>query len=160
MSIESLDIKTRTQLYGYTKKVLRKYQKGIATGKLTADKFAQSILSMDNMQDWLAENVKNKEEFTKSYINYIDTLIHSQNEFSSQPKGKSKSKSIISKPPKPTVTQQLQLKNILKESNYELIMPSQYLTSSEVDNIIKYIQTGNIDLGHERIYNYIKSKTN
>ena len=158
MDIESLDIQIRTQLYGYTKKVLRKYQKGIASGKLTANIFAQNILEMENMKDWLDENIKNKEEFKESYINYIDKLIHSQNEFSLSPKSESKSKATISKSPKPTVTQQLQLKNLLKESGYELTMPTQYLTAIEVDNIIKYIQTGKIDLGNERVYNYIKNQ--
>lgn len=156
MDIESLDIRLRTQLYSYTKKVLRKYQKGIASGKLTANIFAQNILEMENMKHWLDENVKNKEEFRKSYINYIDKLINNQNEFSISPKSKSKSKTEIS--PKPTVTQQLQLKNVLKESGYELTMPSQYLTAIEVDNIIKYIKTGKIDLGSERVYNYIKNQ--
>jgi hypothetical protein len=158
MDIESLDIQIRTQLYGYTKKVLRKYQKGIASGKLTANIFAQNILEMENMKDWLNENVKNKEEFTKSYITYIDKLITNQNEFSFSPKSKSKSKATISKSTKPTITQKLQLKNELEESGYELTMPAQYLTSIEVDNIIKYIKTGKIDLGNERVYNYIKSQ--
>ena len=158
MDIESLDIQIRTQLYGYTKKVLRKYQKGIASGKLTANIFAENILEMENMKDWLNENVKNKEEFTKSYITYIDKLITNQNEFSFSPKSKSKSKATISKSTKPTVTQKLQLKNELEDSGYELTMPAQYLTSIEVDNIIKYIKTGKIDLGNERVYNYIKSQ--
>jgi hypothetical protein len=158
MDIESLDIRLRTQLYGYTKKVLRKYQKGIASGKLTANIFAQNILEMENMKHWLDENVKNKEEFRKSYINYIDKLINNQSEFSISPKSKLKSKAAISKSTKPTVTQQLQLKNVLKESEYELTMPFQYLTASEVDNIIKYIKTGKIDLGSERVYNYIKNQ--
>ena len=158
MEIENLDLETRNKLYGYTKKVLRKYQKGIATGKLTADKFAENILAMENMKNWLNENIKDKEIFTKSYTNYIDTLIHNQNEFSIPQKGKSKSKSIKQKPSKPTITQLIQLKSILNESGYELIMPSQYLTSEEVENIIKYIKTGKIDLGNERIYNYIKTE--
>ena len=43
MEIVNLDLETRSKIYSYTKKVLRKYQKGIITGKLTADKFAENI---------------------------------------------------------------------------------------------------------------------
>ena len=45
MIIEDLDLETRSKIYNHTKKILRKYQKGIITGKLTADKFADNILS-------------------------------------------------------------------------------------------------------------------
>ena len=44
MLVEQLDLETRSKLYNHTKKVLRKYQKGILSGKITADKFADNIL--------------------------------------------------------------------------------------------------------------------
>ena len=47
MEIKELDLETRNKIYSHTKSILRKYQKGIVTGKLTADKFAKSILCDD-----------------------------------------------------------------------------------------------------------------
>ena len=41
MEIRELDLETRNKIYSHTKSILRKYQKGIVTGKLTADKFAK-----------------------------------------------------------------------------------------------------------------------
>ena len=51
MQIEQLDLETRSKIYNYTKKILRKYQKGIITGKLTADKFVENILSNGSISD-------------------------------------------------------------------------------------------------------------
>ena len=45
MQIEELDLNTRNQIYNSTKKVIRKYQKGISSGKLTAEKFADNIFT-------------------------------------------------------------------------------------------------------------------
>ena len=44
---------------------------------------------------------------------------------------------------------------MLIETDYELSIPCQYLTTIDIDNIMKYISTGKIDLGNERIYNYV-----
>lgn len=154
MIIEDLDLETRSKIYSYTKKILRKYQKGIVTGKLTADKFADNILSNEDITTILNENIVNEQEFKISYINYIETLIQHQNETLNNSK-KRKSSKIIT-PAKPNITQQLQLKNMLVETGYELSIPSQYLTTIDINNIIQYISTGEIELGNERIYNYVQ----
>ncbi|HBH0860641.1 TPA: hypothetical protein KR680_002978, partial [Clostridioides difficile] len=57
MQIEQLDLETRNKIYCYTKKILRKYQKGITSGKLTADKFADNILSQDFISSILNEKI-------------------------------------------------------------------------------------------------------
>ena len=112
MQIEELDLNTRNQIYNSTKKVIRKYQKGISSGKLTAEKFADNI-------------------FTNK------TIIRS------------------------TVSLQILLKNILKNSDYSLNIPIQYLNKKDIEAIIKYIQTGEIDIGNEKIYKYVsRPKTN
>lgn len=151
MRIEDLDLKTRSQLYSFTKKVLRKYQKGIITGKLTADKFADNILSDDSISDILNEDIYKMEDFKSSYTDYIDTLINIQNESLSNSK-KKKKKPVIDKP---TIPQKIQFKNLLDSSGYDLSIPYQYLTGLDVENITKYITTGFIDLGNEKIYNYV-----
>ncbi len=152
MVIENLDLETRSKIYSYTKKILRKYQKGIVTGKITADKFAENILSNDDITNFISESLLNEYEFKNSYIEYIETLIKHQNELIKNSKKKKNIKTTI----KPTITQQLQLKNLLIETGYELTMPSQYLTSTDVINISKYISTGTIDLGNEKIFNYVQ----
>ncbi len=152
MVIEDLDLETRSKIYSYTKKVLRKYQKGIITGKLTADNFANNILSNADITTIIDENIINEQEFKSSYIHYIETLIQHQNEnLVNSKKRKSKVQ-----PDKPNITQQLQLKNILSETGYELSIPSQYLSTIDINNIIQYISTGEIELGNERIYNYVQ----
>ncbi|GAA0860950.1 hypothetical protein [Paraclostridium tenue] len=147
MLIEQLDLETRSKIYGYTKKVLRKYQKGIVTGKITADKFAENILSNEDINSILDKNIIDELDFKNSYIKYIETLIKNQNENISNFK-KNNVKS--------SITQQIQLKKLLIETGHELTIPPQYLSSSDVTNLLKYISTGEIDLGNERIYNYIK----
>lgn len=155
MQIEQLDLETRSKIYSYTKKVLRKYQKGIITGKLTADKFADNILSNGSIDDILDEQTLCEEDFKTSYIDYIQTLIHIQNENLSNSK-KRKNKTI---PDKPTITQKIQLKKLLESTGYSLSIPFEYLTADDVDNIIKYVGTGFIDLGNERIFNYVNKST-
>ena len=55
----------------------------------------------------------------------------------------------------------IKLKNLLESSGYTLSIPLEYLNSCDVDCIIKYITTQSIDLGDERIYNYVhKSNLN
>lgn len=147
MLIEQLDLETRSKIYGYTKKVLRKYQKGIVTGKITADKFAENILSNEDITSIIDKNIIDELDFKNSYIKYIETLIKNQNENISNFK-KNNVKS--------SITQQIQLKKLLIETGHELTIPPQYLSSGDVTNLLKYISTGEIDLGNERIYNYIK----
>ena len=156
MEIKELDLETRNKIYSHTKSILRKYQKGIVTGKLTADKFAKSILCDDYINNILSEDLLQEEDFKSSYIDYINTLIHIQNENLATSRKRKKEK--IKKMP-PNVSQKLKLKNLLQDEGYDLVIPIQYLNSNDIDNIIKYIETGEIELGNERVYNYIR-KTN
>lgn len=156
MEIRELDLETRNKIYGYTKSILRKYQKGIVTGKLTADKFAQNILSDENINSIISEDLLNEDDFKSSYIEYINTLINMQNENISTSNKRKKEKT---KAEPPSISQKLKLQNLLQDEGFDLIMPIQYLNNSDLDNVIKYIETGDIELGYERIYNYIK-KTN
>ena len=80
MQIEELDLNTRNQIYNTTKRVIRKYQKGIRSGKLTAEKFADNIFANNILLDILDESVINQAEFQNSYINYINSLMQNQNE--------------------------------------------------------------------------------
>ncbi len=154
MQIEQLDLETRNKIYNYTKKVLRKYQKGIISGKLTADKFADNILSSGEIQSIIDTVSSDDLDFKNSYIRYIDTLINIQND-TLYPYKKGKKKSI---PEKPSIPQKLTLKNLLNSSDYTLNIPFEYLNSDDVESIIKFISTGIIDLGNERIYTYVSKK--
>ena len=146
MQIEELDLNTRNQIYNSTKKVIRKYQKGISSGKLTAEKFADNIFTNKILLDILDE-----------YINYINSLMQKQNENFKNYMDSKHNKTVI----KSTVSLQILLKNILKNSDYSLNIPIQYLNKKDIEAIIKYIQTGEIDIGNEKIYKYVsKPKTN
>lgn len=153
MEIKELDLETRNKIYSHTKSILRKYQKGIITGKLTADKFAQNILCDEYICNLLSEDLIHQEDFQTSYIDYINTLINIQNENLSISRKRKKEKKKIDPP---SISQKIKLKNILQDGGYELVIPIQYLNSNDMDSIIEYIETGNIDLGNERIYNYIQ----
>lgn len=156
MEIRELDLETRNKIYSHTKSILRKYQKGIVTGKLTADKFAQNILCDEYINHLLSEDLLNEEDFKSSYIEYINTLIDMQNEnLATCRKRKKEKKKVLP----PSVSQKLKLKNLLQDEGYDLVIPIQYLNGNDMDSIIKYIETGDIELGNERIYNYIR-KTN
>lgn len=154
MTIENLDLETRSKIYSYTKKVLRKYQKGITTGKLTANQFAENILSDGSINNILDEKYTSEEEFKDSYINYINTLINIQNDSLSKNR-KLQTHNLLS-----SISQKIKLKNLLNSTGYSLTIPIDYLNSNELDNVIKYIETGSIDLGNERIYNYVNPNTN
>ncbi|WP_343347512.1 hypothetical protein [Terrisporobacter petrolearius] len=156
MEIKELDLETRNKIYSHTKSILRKYQKGIVTGKLTADKFAQNILCDDYINDILSEDLLNEEDFKSSYIEYINTLIDIQNENLATCRKRKKEKKKVSPP---NISQKVKLKNLLLDEGYDLIIPMQYLNGNDMDNIIQYVETGDIELGNERIYNYIR-KTN
>lgn len=151
MQIEQLDLDTRSKIYNYTKKVLRKYQKGIISGKLTADKFADNILSNDDIYNIIDPNILKGSDFKTSYINYIDKLIDIQND--SLPSYKKGNKKSI--PQKPSITQKIKLKNLLIDYECSLNIPYEYLNYDDVECIIQYITTGTINLGDERIYNYV-----
>lgn len=151
MIIEDLDLETRSKIYSFTKKILRKYQKGITTGKLTADKFAENILSNEEIASIINENLLTEEDFKDSYTSYIQTLIKDQNKTINNSKRKKTKKTVL----KPSISQQLQLKKLLHETGFELNIPQQYLDLDDVSNILKYVSTGKIDLGNEKIYNYV-----
>ena len=139
MQIEELDLNTRNQIYNTTKRVIRKYQKGISSGKLTAEKFADNIFANNILLDILDESVINQAEFQNSYMEskYNKNTIKS------------------------TVSLQILLKNILKNSDCSLNIPIKYLNKKDIEAIIKYIQTDQIDIGNEKIYKYVsKTKTN
>lgn len=156
MEIKELDLETRNKIYSHTKSILRKYQKGIVTGKLTADKFAQNILCDDYINHILSEDLLNEEDFKSSYIEYINTLIDMQNEnLATCRKRKKEKKKVLP----PSISQKVKLKNLILDEGYDLIIPIQYLNGNDMESIIKYIETGDIELGNERIYNYIR-KTN
>ena len=157
MQMEQLDLEIRSKIYNYTKKILRKYQKGITTGKLTADKFVENIISNGDINDILDEKLLLENDFKESYTSYIEKLINIQNENLSS----SKKRGAKSIPEKPSISQRIKLKNLLESSGYTLSIPLEYLNSCDVDCIIKYITTQSIDLGDERIYNYVhKSNLN
>ncbi|SJP18249.1 hypothetical protein [Clostridioides difficile] len=150
MQIEQLDLETRNKIYCYTKKILRKYQKGITSGKLTADKFADNILSQDFISSILNEKIVNETNFKISYRNYIETLINIQNENLSNLRKKSTKTAKCF-----NITQITQLKNLLSNTGYNLLIPYKYLTARDIEGIVTLINTGSIELGNERIYNYI-----
>ena len=107
MQIEELDLNTRNQIYNTTKRVIRKYQKGISSGKLTAEKFADNIFANNILLDILDESVINQAEFQNSYINYINSLMQNQNEnFKNYMESKYNKNTI-----KSTVSLQILLKN-------------------------------------------------
>ena len=162
MQIEELDLNTRNQIYNSTKKVIRKYQKGISSGKLTAELawfILSSLLKFTNkiLLDILDESIINQADFQNSYINYINSLMQKQNENFKNYMDSKHNKTII----RSTVSLQILLKNILKNSDYSLNIPIQYLNKKDIEAIIKYIQTGEIDIGNEKIYKYVsRPKTN
>ena len=109
MQIEELDLNTRNQIYNSTKKVIRKYQKGISSGKLTAEKFADNIFTNKILLDILDESIINQADFQNSYINYINSLMQKQNENFKNYMDSKHNKTII----RSTVSLQILLKNIL-----------------------------------------------
>lgn len=154
MLIEEFDLDTRNKIYNSTKKIIRKYQKGIYSGKLTAEKFADNIFNDHILSSILDENILNQPDFQNSYINYIDILIKKQNEnftdYISSKQNKNYTKSVV--------TIKLELKDILKNNDYSLNIPIEYLNIKDIEAIIKYIKTSKIDLGNEKIYKYVTKK--
>jgi len=152
MIIEELDLNTRNKIYNSTKKFIRKYQKGISSGKLTAEKFAENIYANRILSNILDESILNQADFQNSYLNYINTLMKNQNEnFKSYINSKHDKNNI-----KSTVSLQIKLKKILKNSDYLLNIPIKYLNVNDIEAIVKYIETGQIDIGNEKIYKYVE----
>ena len=149
MKFLDLSLKHRYDIYSRTKKVLRKYQKGIISGKLTADKFADNI----SMIAYLDEIGITVTDFRDAYKEYVQTLILIQNDCLAY--HKQKAPSYYSK--KADYTSIFKLNTLLAECGYNLSIPAQYLTEWDVDCIERFLETGNIDIGNEKIYNYITS---
>lgn len=151
MLIEDLDLNTRNKIYNHTKKVIRKYQKGINSGKLTAEKFADNIFSDNVLSSILDEAIISEADFQNSYVDYIDTLMKKQSQnFKDHLDNKYNKNN-----KKSNITLQIHLKNILKDSPFSLNIPIKYLNSKDIEAIIEYLETGNIQLGNEKIYKYV-----
>lgn len=151
MKFLDLSLKNRYDIYTRTKKVLRKYQKGIISGKLTADKFADNMLKDESMTTYLNEIGIVVSDFRDAYKEYVQTLIKIQNDCLTY--HKQKATSYYSR--KADYTSIFKLNSMLADSGYNLSIPAQYLTEWDVDCIKKFLETGNIDIGNEKIYNYI-----
>ncbi|MBU5306782.1 hypothetical protein KQI18_03180 [Clostridioides mangenotii] len=151
MQIKDFDLETRNKIYCETKKVLRKYQKGISSGKITAEKFIDSILKEGSTSNVVNESLLSNQNFKHSYADYINILIDKQNINMANHK-----KSIQSKTERSNdIKKRVEFKNLLNSSGYRLNIPDEYLTSNDIDCLSKFILTGSIDLGNERFYNYV-----
>ena len=154
MLVEELSLETRCKIYTLTKKILRKYQKGIISGKLTSDKFVTNILCDNSILDVLPSYIIEENDFRESYHQYVDKLISIQNENLLN----SKKKNYRNLNERPEVSKVIKLKHLLDDTGYTLSIPSQYLSTNDIENISKFITTGDIDLGNEKIYNYVYKK--
>ncbi|SHH12751.1 hypothetical protein [Tepidibacter thalassicus] len=158
MHIKNLDIKTRTEIHNFTKKILRKYQNGLRTGKLPINIFVENIFLSKNPPKWLKENpnLKNDKEFKNSYEEYIKKIVLKYKELEMLYKIQDKIGISKSRYKKANIRQQTKLKKLLNQKGYTLTIPSKYLTEKEINYMLEYLNTGSIPLGHERVYNYIK----
>lgn len=145
------DLNTRYKIYAQTKKVLRKYQKGIVSGKLTSEQFVSNMMNDCGFNEILMDKDVPIEEFRECYKNYVDTLIDIQNKSLSV--GKSKFTGYYTN--KATYSSIFKLKDILMDNGYTLEIPTQYLTEWDIDCIVKFVNTGTIDIGNEKIFNYV-----
>lgn len=151
MRILELDLDTRYRIYTQTKKVLRKYQKGIISGKLTPKQFVENMLKDKSMTEILDSKSICICDFKETYGDYVETLIKIQNE--SFPNKRQMPACYYSR--KADCSSIFKLNRLLDNCGYNLLIPSQYLTQWDIDCIEKFITTGNIDLGNEKIYNYV-----
>ena len=156
MVIEELDLNTRNKIYNSTKKFIRKYQKGISSGKLTAEKFLDNIYTNKILINILDEAILNQEDFQNSYTNYINILMKNQNEEFKNYIESKYNKNID----KSNVSSQIKLKKLLKNSPYSVNIPINYLNTKDIEAIIKYIETDQIDIGNEKIYKYVNKTPN
>ncbi|SFE17433.1 hypothetical protein [Peptostreptococcus sp. D1] len=145
------DLNTRYKIYAQTKKVLRKYQKGIISGKLTSEQFVRYMMNDFSFKKILSENQISVCDFEECYKSYVETLIGIQNESLLNNKGKY-TEYYSNKAPCSSI---FKLKSELENHGYVLEIPTQYLTEWDIDCIVKYINTGVIDIGNEKIYNYV-----
>ncbi|WP_024621998.1 hypothetical protein [Metaclostridioides mangenotii] len=151
MQIKDFDLETRNKIYCETKKVLRKYQKGVSSGKLTAEKFIDNILEDGSITNVVNESLLSNQNFKHSYVDYINILIDNQNKSLTDHKkclnGKTEESDEIRK--------RIEFKHLLASSGFKLNIPDTYLTADDIDCLSKFIMTGSIDLGDERFYNYV-----
>ncbi|WAW15585.1 hypothetical protein [Peptostreptococcus equinus] len=150
MEILQLDLNTRYTIYAQTKKVLRKYQKGIVSGKLTSEQFVISMLKDKTMISILDNLNIDNSEFRETYKSYVDTLISMQND--SLLKSKENTNAYMRKAECSSI---FKLNKLLKLSGFNLTIPDKYLTQKDIECIEKYVKTGDIDLGNEKIFNYV-----
>lgn len=151
MQFLQLDLNTRYRIYAQTKKVLRKYQKGIISGKLTSNQFVENMLKDKSLVSILDNCGICISDFRDSYKDYVETLIKIQNNSLSS----HKNKYTCYYSDKATCSSIFRLNEVLSSSGYILEIPTQYLTEWDIDCIVKYINTGIIDLGNEKIFNYV-----
>lgn len=154
MLVKQLQLDTRSKLYTATKKVLRKYQKGIISGKLTSEKFVKNMLADESIISLLDDDLIEEDEFKDSYKSYVEKLIEIQNENLVKSK-KSRNKK---QPERANVSLMHELKQLLGKSEYELTIPTKYLSNEDMSFLVYYLTTGEIELGNERIYNYLCKK--
>lgn len=150
MKFLQLNLDARYRIYAQTKKVLRKYQKGIVSGKLTSEQFVNNMLKDNSMLDILEDIDVSISEFRFPYREYVDTLIEIQNE--SMTKRKNNSKYYTQKASCSSI---FKLNEVLLNCGYDLSIPAKYLTQWDIDCIEKFVKTGSIDLGNEKIFNYV-----
>ena len=153
MEFLDLSLDARYRIYVQTKKVLRKYQKGIQSGKLTSEQFVSYMLKDVSMISIIQDLDVSIDNFSKSYKEYVDTLILIQNNSL-----KNNNRYGFFNAEKPNCSSIFKLKNLLEDTGYILCIPYEYLSQNDIDSIEKYVTTGSIDLGNEKIYNYV-SKT-
>lgn len=154
MQFLQLDLSTRYKIYAQTKKVLRKYQKGIISGKLTSEQFVDNMLNDVAMLSILEDVNLEIPEFRHTYKNYVDTLIEIQNKSLASNK-LNKSHYYTQKADCASI---FKLEELLVDSGYILSIPAKYLTKWDIDCISKFITTGVIDIGNEKIYNYVEEE--
>lgn len=150
MKFLQLNLDARYRIYAQTKKVLRKYQKGIISGKLTSEQFVNNMLKDKAMIEILRDINVSISEFKFPYREYVDTLIEIQNE--SLAKRKTNSRYYTQKASCSSI---FKLNEVLVDFGYNLSIPAKYLTQWDIDCIEKFVKTGSIDLGNEKIFNYV-----
>lgn len=148
-----LELCTRYKIYTQTKKILRKYQKGIISGKLTSEQFVSNMVKDRAFLEILDEAKLDIDEFTPVYRDYVDTLITIQNE-TLNTAGRNNSPSYYSR--KASLSSIFKLNQFLSSNNYKLSIPAKYLSEWDVDCIVGFVRTGDIEIGNEKIYKYIE----
>jgi len=151
MQFIHLSLQTRYNIYTHTKRVLRKYQKGIISGKLTSDQFVDNMLRDKSFIEILNRIPISSKEFRSTYKDYVEHLINIQNENLTSNRYKITTDSST----KVDYSSIFKLNKLLKDNGFYLSMPTQYLSQKDIESIEKFVKTGKIDLGQEKIYHYV-----